>query len=807
MRLTLRTLLAYLDDVLEPAQAKELGEKIAESSVATALVNRMREVMRRRRLSAPAVQGPGSGIDSNRVGEYLDNTLSPDAVADIERVCLESDVHLAEVAACHQILTLVLGEPVEVPLDSRERMYALGPQAATLEVEEPAERPTVRIASITDSVAQRMAAVPATGPVEVPSVVDDYRAHGLPEYLRPETTWRSYLPYAALAAVLMLWIGLFYFDPRIAPKKSPGEIAAERMDAELLVGEHRGLDVPIPDEVGHATVEEEPVPERVVDGNKVGAPTAPRTASRDVAAVTQPGEMKRVPPRPIDPEVAATETAPMPVETAAKPAPLPTPSDDLVSADLGEAGEVVPQPAPAEFPEGDLRKPGRSGGTVAARPAVRETPAEMPDEPKADATAKDTAVAAVTAPAETKPAGPVVVPESTPAAPPVPCRYLSRAGVAIISDRSAESYMVLGRDKLVETGDVVAVPEPFEGEFDVGERYRLRIPGGTTLLRLGPTAAAEHGWALIRGRLHVSTDGAAQAAERTVIALQIRDQIWKIELLAPDTRLTVAMVPRDPEDFEEEFSGLSFKAAVVMERGTVRVTGDSTGKVLLENPGWVSLTPGVSFGPNDPADPEGLSVLERQPAWLVAPSLSSAARNYAKLMEEKFYDAATPVDQTIVGAIDDKRPLVSRLAVDCLVQLQSIPLLVDIMHRTDHEESRRAAIAALRAWLPEMEENRAILKTELERRFTPGDAGIVYRLLWGYGEKHFRDPDTSRQLVEWLRHDHIAVRELAWLHIQKSGRRDLEYRPNASPAQRQTAVNRIVTQLRGSGLMAKPAVQ
>src|SRR5215470_8421026 len=134
MRLTLRTLLAYLDDILEPAQAKEIGEKLNESSLASSLVSRIREVMRRRRLTAPTLSGPGVGIDPNSVSEYLDNTLPPDGVADVEKICLESDVHLAEVAACHQVLTLALGEPVEVPSRTRERMYALGPSAAKIAV-------------------------------------------------------------------------------------------------------------------------------------------------------------------------------------------------------------------------------------------------------------------------------------------------------------------------------------------------------------------------------------------------------------------------------------------------------------------------------------------------------------------------------------------------------------------------------------------------------------------------------------------------------------------------------------------------
>jgi hypothetical protein len=211
VRLTLRTLLAYLDDTLDPADAKLIGQKVAESDTAQELIARIKQVTRRRRLAAPPPTGPGSRLDPNTVAEYLDNVLSADQTAEVEQIALSSDAHLADIAACHQILTLVLGEPVLIPPSSRQRMYRLvkGREAV------PVRRPQVTGEGTAE-------------PEALPDQeTDETLRLGLPAY-RSRGSWSSQLAViggaaaAALLLILAVWQAL-RTSQQVEPLSRPGQ--------------------------------------------------------------------------------------------------------------------------------------------------------------------------------------------------------------------------------------------------------------------------------------------------------------------------------------------------------------------------------------------------------------------------------------------------------------------------------------------------------------------------------------------------------------------------------------------------------
>ncbi len=125
MRLTLRTLLAYLDQTLDRKDAETLQKKIDGNPVATELTNRIAAAIADPNLGAASPDAVSPIHNANVISEYLDNTLSHQQIAEIERVCLESATSLAEAAACHQIIAAALHQPAVVGDSLRQRLKSL----------------------------------------------------------------------------------------------------------------------------------------------------------------------------------------------------------------------------------------------------------------------------------------------------------------------------------------------------------------------------------------------------------------------------------------------------------------------------------------------------------------------------------------------------------------------------------------------------------------------------------------------------------------------------------------------------------
>ncbi len=308
MRLTLRALLAYLDDVLEPSQAKEIGTRVSESPAAASTVARIKEVVRRRRIAAPELTGSGSAPDPNLVAEYLDNTLAPDAVPALEKLCLESDMHLAEVAASHQILTAVLGEPIEVPISTRERMYALVSHAPP--VAEPATPPQAPGTEAAAPSGNGHASSKYSHTTQLSP-----RAPISPDYLKP-SVGRKVLMGLVGTVLVVGWLGWVLRDQGLLPGKpaEPVEVAANTEGAKPAALEETATDVP-------------PSAVEATNSETAGeATSAPVVADNALAKVDEPlvppvmpAEVKPAESMP-EPEAPAVEA---PAEVGLAPQPEP----------------------------------------------------------------------------------------------------------------------------------------------------------------------------------------------------------------------------------------------------------------------------------------------------------------------------------------------------------------------------------------------------------------------------------------------------------------------------------------------------
>jgi len=740
MRLTLRTILAYMDDVLEPTQAREIGEKIAEGREASTLVSRIRDVIRRRRIGAPELAGPGSGPDPNLVADYLENLLTPNQVVELERLCQSSDVHLAEVACCHKVLTMVLGQQIDVSDEIRERMYTL------------ARSSEVAVTGNTPAMAEGLDSIDA-----------DTSRSGLPEYLTRTSNSSHTLRYALLALAGIGWLLLVVTDRGLWTRRP-----APALEGELALAPANEA-APAPAGT---------VPAGLPAGTPV--PAAGTQPAANASATTAPGTTPAASSQgtPATAPVAGPHVVPT-VPATTPGMPVPAGAVPSVPPSGNPTGTPVPAPAAVDStmpaaPVGVTETPGQAPLPVAVTPPVPMPPDQAmpagPGNPMAP-------------PVEIAPVQPEVLPELS---------LSYQAGDELVIKRRAATadWALADRAVPVAVGDEIASPAPFRNTYRLTDVLTVGLEPGTRIVRLPRTENSEVRILLNRGQLNFFRPFESKSPVR--IGLNILGQDWLLTLQTPGTRVGVELTAPVPQGPPAEMNGVLFSGGLVVISGKVTISGPGQPAIDVTDQDGYARWPVQGQGLVLKVDP----VI---PTWALpdGPLVTPAARQLARMFQKEFLDDRT-ISQSIGPVFKDRRAGVSDLAVKTLALMDQWQLLVPALN-SDHQESRLSALLGLRQILAESPQLEQDITAELGRTFPAEDVEPVKRLLWGFTANDGKSPEISRQLLEWMRDDEVAIREMAFYYVTRLASRDYDYLPMGPISERRAALQRWEDYLKRNG--------
>lgn len=733
MRLTLRNLLAYMDDLLDPESARIIGRKTEESEFASGLLHRIRDVTRRTKLGAPEVIDRKAALDPNTVAEYLDNILPADRVTDFEKACLDSDVELAEVAACHQILTLVLGEPAEVRPESRVRMYHLPETAASRTYVEgdgtDDDRDSLRVDTPTPSGKQR-------------------RQPAVPEYLLEARRRRRRLyGFATVAAVLCVvaYVGATgglsgLFGSAQQPAPLDDQVAVNMPAQPQLPAE--SPDTPTPPAPASVPVSDTPQVQE--------PPTAP---PESVAAPTVSPPAGVASPGPSEDAMASPEatTEPLPApESIVTVTPTPSPTEN--------AATEIPVPVtPLESP-GPTPDPGQVASMVPAiSPDDREA---MVAEPMVPETVQGREIGRLIKPEE------LVLTadgEGTPfyrIANTTPLR----TGQRVVSLPASRPMFLLDGSLIVEMvggGELHLLPS------EEGDPLHIEIALGRILLAPSDEAGTV--------KVLISAGGAtgllSLADSTTGVALEVGRADGPIQDPLAHPALATARLWGMSGRFSWQASG---EAEVALENTMMvdLVAGAGSAPVPVDAPAWVQV--------------DALGALD-QKLGQRAYGLLKKAFDFDKPAGDD--DQPKEADLILHEIVDHRLKEMRRLARQSLSWIEDFELIVEVLNMRDRYAEWPEVIDLLRDSVRRGPRTAQAVREAMVVKY--GDRGEeLYELLWKYDDREISSED-AKKLVQYLSDD-LPYRVLSFNNLNRITGLGFYYRADESDLERKPSVQRWI---------------
>jgi hypothetical protein len=149
-----------------------------------------------------------------------------------------------------------------------------------------------------------------------------------------------------------------------------------------------------------------------------------------------------------------------------------------------------------------------------------------------------------------------------------------------------------------------------------------------------------------------------------------------------------------------------------------------------------------------------------------------------------------PLDRPVILSLnersDDRKSEVRSLAARCLAHLDSYESLVKEFNDERQRSYWTAELDELRAATCRSPKAAAAVRDTLHR-FCGNEAANLYRLLWGYSPAQLQE-GSATELVEFLDHDSLSVRVLAFENLRRITNKTLLFRPETTEARRKSSV-------------------
>ncbi|HTQ40662.1 MAG TPA: hypothetical protein VMJ32_16690 [Pirellulales bacterium] len=802
MRLTLRTMLAYLDGILEPADRDEIARKIDESEFARQLVQRLRDCAGNPQLAAPKVSAKNTGLDPNLVAEYLDNTLAGERVPEFEKACLESDIYLAEVAACHQILTMVLAQPADIDLEMKQLMYGVIHQAA-----QQASK-----SSVADRAADERG----------PALPDDIwvkpqrRKPEIPDYLREGPKRFRWKP--VVAAALLLLILVVAITMVLGPLDRTHPIArllgfgpaAENQANPAEAGNEHGSNTETPNTTDHASTSGTSKSEPRDQGSTTKPPDAPSTNPTPLAGSANASDNSGTEKTASDSSQTDTKTAAQP----SNPASDTTPAATVTANTAASAAGTVTPPAAAANPLPSAGLPSTvlpsTGPSTTANPLAPEPdastvgsnlkPPPTPEPPAGNAVVPpQSAVAGHEAPGnaqETTTHGLMLPPQTRDATVPVDNtplgRFLPSKDVVLLKfDAAANQWSRVPSGASVTAGEQLLVLPTYRPTITLSTGITLEIPD-ETLLQLQPAnTQGVPTVKLVYGRLVAITAGKPGPQ----LSLDAGGMKGVISFVDAEAMLGVEVRRYYSAGSNPEVEEPHVAADLYAARGHLEWTAADGTVTALEAPQrWV-----LSADPTEAA--AGPTAAPNMPKWIEPEQLRSFDEQASEYLTQSLSDDK-PLLVALGEMVEHRKAEYKSLAAQSLALLDEFEPLVATFNDSEQRPMWSVDIASVKAAIARGPTT-AIKVHEAFVKQRGDDLGKdLYRMFLGYTKEQLQNGEAAK-LVEFLDHDNLDCRVLAFANLQEITNKTLLYRPDAPAASRAQALRRWQEELHNGAIVPR----